>query len=142
MGCSQPKLSRTGLRNILAFLKVELQHFLGGTRDLLRLPEGRRLTDINIQFVILHRYWVLCVHKINIYHHRHPHPCPFRPTDFPRCLIPYTGDQTASAKIRSVSLLLLRTIRTSTFPLAAAAGSAAGVLLLPRGYECVLASVL
>ena len=30
MGCSQPKLSRTGLRNILAFLKVKLQHFLGG----------------------------------------------------------------------------------------------------------------
>ena len=27
-----------------------------------------------------------CVHKINIYHHRHPYPCPFRPTDFPRCL--------------------------------------------------------
>ena len=33
MGCSQPKLSRTGLRNILAFLKVELQHFLGGTQN-------------------------------------------------------------------------------------------------------------
>ena len=44
------------------------------------------LADINIHFVILHRYWVLCVHKINIYHHRHPYPCPFRPTDFPRCL--------------------------------------------------------
>ena len=40
MGCSQPKLSRTGLRNILAFLKVELQHFLGGTRDLLRSAQG------------------------------------------------------------------------------------------------------
>ena len=43
MGCSQPKLSRTGLRNILAFLKVELQHFLGGTRALLRLPVARGL---------------------------------------------------------------------------------------------------
>ena len=41
MGCSQPQLSRTGLRNILAFLKVELQHFLGGTRALLRLPGAR-----------------------------------------------------------------------------------------------------
>ena len=45
MGCSQPKLSRTGLRNILAFLKVELQHFLGGTRALLRFAEGRGLKD-------------------------------------------------------------------------------------------------
>ena len=44
MGCSQPKLSRTGLRNILAFLKVELQHFLGGTRALLPLPARRGLT--------------------------------------------------------------------------------------------------
>ena len=35
MGCSQPKLSRTGLRNILAFLKVDRQHFLGGTWALL-----------------------------------------------------------------------------------------------------------
>ena len=43
MGCSQPKLSRTGLRNILAFLKVELHHCLGGTQALLRLPEGRGL---------------------------------------------------------------------------------------------------
>ena len=45
MGCSQPKLSRTGLRNILAFLKVELQHFLGGTRALLRLPVARGLRN-------------------------------------------------------------------------------------------------
>ena len=41
MGCSQPKLSRTGLRNILAFLKVELQHFLGGTQALLRFAVWR-----------------------------------------------------------------------------------------------------
>ena len=39
-------------------------------------------TDIIIHIIILHRDWVRCVHKINIYHHRHPHPCPFRPTDF------------------------------------------------------------
>ena len=45
MGCSQPKLSRTGLRNILAFLKVKLQHFLGGTRALLRLPVARGLMN-------------------------------------------------------------------------------------------------
>ena len=45
MGCSQPKLSRTGLRNILAFLKVELQHFLGGTRTLLPLPVARGLNN-------------------------------------------------------------------------------------------------
>ena len=44
MGCSQPKLSRTGLRNILAFLKVELQHFLGGTRTLLRFAARRGLS--------------------------------------------------------------------------------------------------
>ena len=43
MGCSQPKLSRTGLRNILAFLKVKLQHFLGGTQVLLPLPVARGL---------------------------------------------------------------------------------------------------
>ena len=42
--------------------------------------------DIIIHIIILHRGWVRCVHKINIYHHRHPYPCPFRPTDFPRCL--------------------------------------------------------
>ena len=45
MGCSEPKLSRTGLRNILAFLKVELQHFLGGTQALLRSAVRRGLTD-------------------------------------------------------------------------------------------------
>ena len=44
MDCSQPKLSRTGLRNILAFLKVEPQHFLGGTRTLLRRRVARGLT--------------------------------------------------------------------------------------------------
>ena len=48
MGCSQPKLSRTGLRNILAFLKVELQHFLGGTRVLLPLPEARGLMNVTL----------------------------------------------------------------------------------------------
>ena len=46
MDCSQPKLSRTGLRNILAFLKVKLQHFLGGTRTLLRLPVRRGLISL------------------------------------------------------------------------------------------------
>ena len=44
MGCSHPKEFRTGLRNILAFLKVELQHFLGGTRALLPLPVARGLS--------------------------------------------------------------------------------------------------
>ena len=48
MGCSQPKLSRTGLRNILAFLKVELQHFLGGTRTLLRFAAARGLMEPGI----------------------------------------------------------------------------------------------
>ena len=44
MGCSHPKEFRTGLRNILAFLKVELQHFFGGTQEvLLRLPGARGL---------------------------------------------------------------------------------------------------
>ena len=47
MGCSQPKLSRTGLRNILAFLKVELQHFLGGTQGLLPRCGARRLKRSN-----------------------------------------------------------------------------------------------
>ena len=46
MGCSHPKEFRTDLRNILALLKVELQHFVGGTRALLRLPGARGLTSI------------------------------------------------------------------------------------------------
>ena len=35
MCCSQPKEFRTGLRMVRSFLKVELQHFLGGTQGLL-----------------------------------------------------------------------------------------------------------
>ena len=49
MGCSQPKLSRTGLRNILAFLKVELQHYLGGTQALLPSAARRGLTTLLTQ---------------------------------------------------------------------------------------------
>ena len=43
MDFSQPKEFRTGLRNVLAFLKVKLQHFLGGTRALLRFADRRGL---------------------------------------------------------------------------------------------------
>ena len=40
------------------------------------------LTDIHINFTILHRYWAGCDLRILIYHHRNPHlPC-FRLTDF------------------------------------------------------------
>ena len=46
MGCSHPKEFRAGLRNILAFLKVELQHFLGGTLGLLPSAARRGLSSL------------------------------------------------------------------------------------------------
>ena len=40
------------------------------------------LTDIHVNFTILHRHWMCCDLRILFYHHRNPHlPC-FRLTDF------------------------------------------------------------